>query len=484
MTSPLASRRFSLEDQIAFAKLSSDWNPMHLDQAFARRTQVGAPVVHGIHNLVWAADAVLRAFPIPVANIRARFLQPLYLDEPASVRIKERTNQQIEFEIVAADIVVVFVRLSSEPGKRVAKIEPPAVSAAAPMAVPADLGFEQLAGQAGAVSIPEGDVRSLFPALTEAIGLPGLEALLATSQIVGMACPGLHSLFAGLDITFDLKGGQEGDRKAPLGYAVTKVDARFRSLQIEIAGNGATGRLDAFSRPAPPSQPDMAEISSRVTGSPFAGQRSLVIGGSRGLGEVTAKIVAAGGGRPIITYKESAHAAERVAADIAASGGQCDIMHYDVLSPARAQLAKLEAVDCCYYFATPKIFLRKSALYEPERLRNFLGFYADGFFDLCSALASAEQRKIAVFYPSTVAIDQGLGTTAEYAMAKVAGETLANYLNQFMSNIQVLCRRLPRILTDQTATVGVASADNALDVLLPIVYEVQAMGRREPAPPG
>ena len=480
MTSPLASRCFSLEDQIAFAKLSSDWNPMHLDQAFARRTQVGAPVVHGIHNLVWAADAALRAFPIRVANIRARFLQPLYLDEPASVRIKERTNQQIEFEIVAADIVVAFVKLASEPGKRVAKIDQPAVSAIAPMSVPADLGLEQLAGQAGAVSIPEGDVRSLFPTLTEAIGLPGIKALLATSQIVGMACPGLHSLFAGLDITFDPKGGQE----APLVYAVTKVDARFRSLQIEIAGNGATGRLDAFSRPAPPSQPGMAEISSRVTGSPFAGQRSLVIGGSRGLGEVTAKIVAAGGGRPIITYWESAGAAERVAADIAASGGQCDIMRYDALSPAREQLAKLEAVDCCYYFATPKIFLRKSALYQPERLRSFLSFYADGFFDLCSALASAESRKIAVFYPSTVAIDEGLSTTAEYAMAKVAGETLANHLNQFMSNIQVLCRRLPRILTDQTATVGVASADNALDVLLPIVYEVQAMGRREPASPG
>jgi acyl dehydratase len=35
-----ASRTFSLNDQMAFARLSSDWNPMHLDQAFARRTQV------------------------------------------------------------------------------------------------------------------------------------------------------------------------------------------------------------------------------------------------------------------------------------------------------------------------------------------------------------------------------------------------------------------------------------------------------------
>ena len=77
----LASRVFSLEDQRAFAKLSSDYNPMHLDRSFARRTQVGAPVVHGIHTLAWAANAVLHAFPVKVANIRARFLQPLYLDE-------------------------------------------------------------------------------------------------------------------------------------------------------------------------------------------------------------------------------------------------------------------------------------------------------------------------------------------------------------------------------------------------------------------
>jgi hypothetical protein len=88
-----------------------------------------------------------------------------------------------------------------------------------------------------------------------------------------------------------------------------------------------------------------------------------------------------------------------VAADIAASGDQCDIMHYDALSPACEQLSKLEAIDCCYYFATPKIFLRKSALYEPERLRNFPSFYADGFFEPCSALASRGSGKIAVFYP-------------------------------------------------------------------------------------
>lgn len=476
----LASRSFGMDDQIAFARLSSDFNPMHLDHVFARRTQIGAPVVHGIHNLAWAADAVLRRFPLAVVNIRARFLQPLYLDEAAHVRVCDRTDSKIECEVVAADIVIASIRLSTQSGKLAAGSVPTVPRAPKPVSEPANLAFEQLAGQTGAVAIGDTDVRSVFPALTDAIGLPAVNGLLATSQIVGMACPGLHSLFAGLDINCDPTTPHE----RALAYAVTRTDARFRSLQIEVSGSGISGRLDAFARPAPPMQPGMSEIMPRIGGAPFAGQRSLVVGGSRGLGEVTAKIIAAGGGHPVITYRDSQLEAERISADIVGAGGRCGMLRYDALAPARQQLRELGSVDCVYYFATPKIFQRKSALYEPEKLRAFLNFYADGFHDLCTALARADSQKLVMFYPSTVAIDQGVGTTAEYAMAKMAGEVLAKYLNEFASGIQIICRRLPRILTDQTATVGVASVDNALDVLIPIVYDVQQMARPVPAPHG
>ncbi|MCK1287618.1 hypothetical protein IVB41_27315 [Bradyrhizobium sp. 44] len=476
----LASRSFSLNDQIAFARLSWDWNPMHLDEAFARRTQVGTPVVHGIHNLAWAADAVLFRFPFKVANIRARFLQPLYLNELASVRIRDRSDRQVEFEVVAANTVVALIRLSSEPGKALARSTLLAPSVPAQISQPADLRFDELADQTGTVATGDGDVQSPFPALSETIGIAAVKALLATSQIVGMACPGLHSLFSGLNVNCAL----DTERDGALAYAVKKVDARFRSLQIDVSGSGIAGRLDAFARPTPPSQSSMTEISLHVAGSPFAGQRSLIVGGSRGLGEVTAKIVAAGGGRPLITYRDGQHEAERVSAEILGAGGHCEILRYDALMPASEQLQQLGAVDSCYYFATAKIFQRKSALYEPDKLRTFMRFYADGFFDLCTALVHDGPAKLALFYPSTVAIDEGVRTTAEYAMAKMAGEILAKYLNEFTSNIHIISRRLPRILTDQTATVGVASADNALDVMLPIVYEVQRTARPEPAPRG
>ena len=37
---------------------SGDRNPMHVDAALARRTQAGAPVVHGVHLLMWVMDSV------------------------------------------------------------------------------------------------------------------------------------------------------------------------------------------------------------------------------------------------------------------------------------------------------------------------------------------------------------------------------------------------------------------------------------------
>ncbi len=477
MTDLLASRVFSLDDQKDFARLSSDFNPIHLDQRFARRTQAGAPIVHGIHSLVWAANTALRAFPMKVANISARFPQPLYLDEVASVRLKSRTDQQIEIEVVAADIVVALVKLSSLPGKLPAGQRAPSPTPPQRLAQPANPAFEELAGQTGAAAITETDIAARFPALASAIGASGIKALLAASQIVGMLCPGLHSLFAGLAINFD----RETDGNDALAYAVARIDGRFRSLQIEVSGYGATGRLEAFARLPPPSQAGMPEVSARVSGSPFAGQRSLVIGGSRGLGAVTARIVAAGGGHPVITYRDSREEAESVASDIMSAGGSCDVLRYDALLPSAEQLEALSPVDCCYYFATPKIFLRKSGLFEADELRTFLNVYADGFFDLCTTLARDRSDTLAVFYPSTVAIDHGVNTTAEYAMAKSAGETLARYLNEFMPHINILCRRLPRILTDQTATIGVTSADSALDVMLPVVYEVQRTARHAPA---
>lgn len=470
----IASRIFTLDDQREFARASGDFNPLHLDPQFARRTQMGAPVVHGIHTLLWALESALSVDSFAVGHIRVRFHQPLFLDETAEVRTVARTEAGIDLDVAAAGTVIASIKLSSMPGK----FSRPPVNGAPPaprkISEPLDLPFEQMAEQRGAVTAAAGDdeIRRLFPALCNAIGPAAVGALMGTSQIVGMACPGLHSLFAGLEVALD----NASDTQA-LGYAVGKVDARFRSVQIDVAGSGLIGRIDAFARSQPPVQADMKSVAACVTGKPFAGQRALVIGGSRGLGEVAAKIIAAGGGHPVITFREGREEAANVASEIQQAGGTCDVVQYDALQPAAGQLGRIGAVDSCYYFATAKIFQRKSAMFEPAKLRGFLDFYVDGFFELCTALAEQSSGKVAMFYPSSTALDTPTAGITEYAMAKAAGETLVQQLNAFMPNVHVISRRLPRIATDQTATVGVASARDALDVLLPIVHEVQQVAR-------
>jgi hypothetical protein len=39
-------RRFTLDDQVAFAHLSGDFNPIHVDPIAGRRHMFGEPVVH------------------------------------------------------------------------------------------------------------------------------------------------------------------------------------------------------------------------------------------------------------------------------------------------------------------------------------------------------------------------------------------------------------------------------------------------------
>ena len=61
MTEPRSPKRtFTADDQTRFAQVSGDYNPMHMDALQARRTQAGAPVVHGIHLLLWALKPVCR----------------------------------------------------------------------------------------------------------------------------------------------------------------------------------------------------------------------------------------------------------------------------------------------------------------------------------------------------------------------------------------------------------------------------------------
>ena len=70
---------------------------------------------------------------------------------------------------------------------------------------------------------------------------------------------------------------------------------------MSIDSSGLYGSIKAFIRPGDIHQPLCSSIRNIVEASCFLGQRALVVGGSRGLGEVISKVLAMGGAEVMLT---------------------------------------------------------------------------------------------------------------------------------------------------------------------------------------
>jgi len=470
----LVQREFTLADQIQFAAVSGDHNPIHLDPLQARRTQAGSPVVHGIHLLLWVLDSVAAANPRipPLRGLRAHFNKFVFLEECVAVVITEQSPSRMRLVLSVGNAPRSKVTIdlgekrgdSSEPG-------PPFPDTIPSQQTPSNLDFEQMESRSGRLPfvMSAEDAVTMFPAASNWLGTRQIAALAASSYLVGMICPGLHSIYSELRI----ETSADSTHEESLAFQVTEADPRFRSVQMRIAGGGLTGIVESSARLPPVQQVAMDSLVGVVASDDFAGSVALIVGGSRGLGELTAKVVAAGGGRVIITWKSGKADAERVSQEIKDGGGVCETLAYDALKPAAEQLALLADLPThIYYFATPVIFRGQSETFSSARLDDFLAVYVRGFWHLAQTLY-ARCPELFIFYPSSVFVDDRPQGMTEYAMAKAAGEVLCADMTTTMSRLHVTVKRLPRMLTDQTASTVAEDAVPALETMLSVIREVQ-----------
>jgi hypothetical protein len=71
-----------------------------------------------------------------------------------------------------------------------------------------------------------------------------------------------------------------------------------------------------------------------------------------------------------------------------------------------------------------------------------------------------------IFYPSSAAIEELPLDMGEYAAAKMAGETLCDFLQKANPGLAFHKPRLPRIATDQTVSLLPVSNQDPVSVLL------------------
>ena len=456
-----AQRTFTPADQQAFAELSGDHNPLHLDELGARRFLFGGTVVHGIHQLLWSLEDALPG-PHHIAAMKASFRKPALVgDRITSTAKLENSVLKIRQAAEGEDIAVFTATLAPLQSKAAVEHGTPAHGA------PADTEQRCRMGATGAIPlvVDPRQLRSLFPRLPDLMSEHQIAFLLATTRLVGMECPGLHSIYSELDAKFV---ETPAATSAALDWRVDAYDARFSKVTLAASTGFGTAKIAAFVRPQPAQQPSYEE--AKKTGGGFRGRRALVIGGSRGLGEVAAKLLAAGGADVRLTYQRGESDARAVAEEINRGGGAAASYRLDVTDPDR-DLAALTADGWApthlYYFATPPIFRGGFVQSEPLYQR-FKQFYVTAFAGLVQAVAARSAGRLSVFYPSSTAIDEKPRAMNEYIAAKLEGEELCRALSK-PGQIDIHVERLPRLKTDQTATVMPVAAADPLPVMAKIL---------------
>ncbi len=447
----IGRRTFRIDDQTHFAAASGDCNPIHVDPVAARRLLFGAPVVHGVHLVAWALNQhVLHGGAAP-GHLNVRFRQPVFLDEEVVLERGEHGGGAL-LSVTFDNRLLAEIEVMPS-GKAGSSIAAPRQSAFSAPSVPRKWTAEDLEHAHGALAVNSHDAfrHRHLGELSQELGPAGVDELLSLSRLVGMECPGERSLFTGLEVTF-----RAGSGPPVLSWQVQRFHAGLSAIRIGVSAPTLTGQVAAFVRPETVQQPDSSSLRRLIDPNEFAGTKWLVIGGSRGLGETAVKLLAAGGAEVTLTWHRGREDADRVADEVAATGGTAITLPLRIEDGRALEVDAVTKqlpgrIDGLVYLASPRIGTRRLRRFDRESFDRFIDVYLDGFTDLVDRLEERGCAPGVAVWPSTTFIDDPPDDLIEYALAKTVAETALLHEAVAWSGTILVVKRLPPLLTDQTS---------------------------------
>jgi len=453
-----------------FAELSGDFNPLHLDPVEARRQIFGGTVPHGVHVLAKALDLALANGDenLALSSLKVNFSAPAVHGRTMSVKISWEGAGRLRLDVYNDDITVLtatatFTHANDEPSTNIA-------DHVANPTTPRDGIIADAVGLRGETPLflPRRHLFRLFPTLSRCLPGRQLANLFASTKIIGMDYPGLRSVFVSIELAFSTPETTE----AILRFQVERADSRLSMAKLKLSGPGVTGHITGLFRPAATKQLSAADIHRQVPIGKFRSHRALIIGGSRGLGEVTAKILAAGGADVWITYAIGNADANAVIADIRAFTDRCGLFRFDVTDPPvaidGAPPPEGWSPTHLYYFATPSIQITKGRSWDSAKFDRYASVYVHGLAKTVAAVTRLfpAPPRLTLYYPSTTFLDSPPPGTAEYIAAKAAGESLCHVLATTYPFIEPKIYRFPPLRTDQTTTLRGAAGGDPVPTLM------------------
>ena len=432
------SKVFTYEDQTFFGEASGDVNSIHFDKETVRKSKFLGVVVHGIHQLFWAIDSVSDLVPEgkQIVALNVTFKQPVIVGALVCLNVIRHTKNMIELEIYDDEVLCTVVCLTlgkilgvshhaTDKGLQIKKRST------------ARLDCAILKQQAFLDDNSEKseEVATRYPRLTKCLSLRQIKVLSDCSYCVGMECPGEYSIFQSLSLSWV----HDVDMAV---FSTLKLDDRVPLVGIDVfSSGGLSGRVKTTRRQPVLKQQSFRYFQENVAAGNFSHWHSLVVGGSRGLGEVTAKAISAGGGSTMVTYNKGKEDAAALSSDLG-----CKIAQYDVVAGS-LDLGSFEPTNLLF-FATPKVVPELTQIESRKAYEIFEEVYVRGLVRTIRSL----KKPVHVFFPSTSFIDSPKQQFNSYIKSKLAAEMVLHRLQQEHVILSYYAPRLPVLATDLSST--------------------------------
>jgi 3-oxoacyl-[acyl-carrier protein] reductase len=359
--------KLSIEFQItqsmieSFAKLSGDYNSMHMNIEVARKSRFRQTIVHGMLPLSFLS-IIQKKFPqqqIVFKELSAHFNKPVYADDAISLNISIqpkadnlysfqshwRRKENDELLLLAkgkmiVDDIKTNIAEKADDGSRNSFLLTPTTENQYLINELNDQ--KEVLDFSVTTELAEQYAKNVLNAANESDNIlqlcPNLLATLLLSTMVGMRLPGRYATFTRFNINFSQNLTLRQKYKLHASLEKVSVAAEHIDASCDIRFQDevyATGKYEVVLNSPPKVMLSSAQIKRTFMDFGLAGKVAMVTGASRGIGETTAKLFAMYGVKTVVCYFRGHSDAQAIVKDINQEGGEAFAVQCDLTDDAQ-----------------------------------------------------------------------------------------------------------------------------------------------------
>ncbi|UED72201.1 non-ribosomal peptide synthetase [Brevibacillus sp. DP1.3A] len=480
---------FTEHDILAFAKLSHDVNPLHVDAEYARKTPYGGCLVHGVFGTLTVLEQHLNPGmqeSLYLHSLKVRFNRPLKVGNVYESELCSTNGSQAKLRIFeqGETLFEIDVRYERVPRQRYSHNYTTAS---------VSLNISELEKDEIATLSNAGQYSLNASALVETFLLQSqLTSIIWTSYCVGMLAPGRQALFTGFELDFLPNVPEKAQQATTISYMVNtdQFDEQLGSLSVtgSIFASGTmlgNCRLESFVRPRP-RQYGLEKFAAHgriPSGRAFDGQVVVVTGASRGLGANLAKLFAVQGAKVVLNYRSSVIEAQTIQDELVAAGSEVIIVQGNITHQEDCQYLLKETLQ---RFGRVDLVVNNAFDFIVNR-----GWDTISFDEFQVSVSSALRMVFLMAKTFLPELERTAGTMltisskyvdipeegfVEYVTAKSAIEGMMKSLSCEFRNVKQAVIRPQKFLSDQTITnVSAQYLPSPLDVVADVYDFVTAI---------